>query len=501
MRVYLILFIFILIAPIAGGQQVSAEYSPSCDAKFVMFPDSLDPMTVRFQDQSTGQITYRQWSFGDGSTSMALNPVHTYIQPGTYFVCLTIATSDSVVCHDELCLPVTLPWVVNCEASFNFVLDSLNPKPRVYQFTSTSQGNPNRFRWDFGDGSPLAETAEVNHQFPGSGPFKVCLSVSKNDGVTTLCHDTTCHWVTPPPYYNLGGHLFAGLHPINNPVSSGDTGIAYLYRKTSEALIPIGVIPFTYLGYYAFPGLLSGEFIVKGALTPGSKNFDKYFPAWYPNALTWVQSTKVSLSDSHHFATDIAMAPVGQMMSGDAAIRGSVVIGEPAFSQEPVSDATVLLYDGQMIPLDFTTTGDDGAYSFPELPFGAYYLYVDSPGRFSRYTAVWLDQTTPMADPVVLGLFDHDVTGVHPAEAGSGPVRVGPNPAGEAIYLYFPAKISGRLLISIYDLVGNRVLFKSEEYVDEPSVVLSLENLENGLYLLGLGMPDHHQLFFKIRKQ
>lgn len=501
MRIYLILSIVLLIAPVAGGQQVSAEYSPSCDAKFVMFPDSLDPMTVRFQDQSIGQITYRQWSFGDGSTSVALHPVHTYTQPGTYFVCLTIATSDSVVCHDELCLPVTLPWVINCEASFTFVLDSLNPKPRVYQFTSTSQGSPDRFRWNFGDGSQVAETEVVTHQFPGAGPFKVCLLVSKNDGQTTLCHDTTCQWVTPPSYYNLGGHLFAGLHPINNPVSSGDTGIAYLYRKTSGALIPMGVIPFTYLGYYAFPGLLSGEFMVKGALTQGSKNFEKYFPAWYPNALTWVQSTQISLSDSHHFATDIAMAPVGMMMSGDAAIRGTVVIGEPAISQEPVPDATVLLYDSQMVPLQFTTTGVDGDYGFSGLPFGSFYLYVDSPGRFSRYTAVWLDQTTPMADPVVLGLFDHDVTGVQPLGVDAGPVRIAPNPVGETLNLNFPEPVSGRLQISLYDVVGNRVLFKDVDCVDEQLVVVPIGYLKAGLYLLGLKRQEHQQLFLKIIKQ
>jgi hypothetical protein len=501
MRVYLFLCMFFLSVPMVVGQQVSAESSPLCDAKFEMFPDSLDPMTVRFQDLSTGQITYRQWSFGDGTTSTVMNPVHTYTQPGSYFVCLTIATSDSVVCHDELCLPVTLPWLVNCEASFTFLLDSLNPKPRFYQFTSTSPGYPDRFRWNFGDGSPMAETPVVNHQFPGPGAFKVCLSVFKNDGLTTLCHDSVCQWVTPPRYFNLGGHLFAGQHPINNPVSSGDTGVAYLYRKTSGTLIPVDTIPFTYLGYYAFPELLSGEFLVKGALTPDSKNFQKFFPAWYPNALTWVESAQISLADSHHFATNISMSPIGLMMSGDAYIRGSVVTGEPAVSNEPVPDVTVLLYDSQMVPLQFTTTGDDGSYGFSGLPFGAFYLYADNPGRFSRYTAVWLDQAKPMADPVVLGLFNHDVTGVHPADDGSGRVRVSPNPAGEVLNLHFPSPMKGRLQISVYDIRGYRVFSEEMDLLDEQSVVLPLNNLKAGLYLLGLRMPDHQQLFLKMIKR
>jgi hypothetical protein len=106
-----------------------------------------------------------------------------------------------------------------------------------------------------------------------------------------------------------------------------------------------------------------------------------------------------------------------------------------------------------------------------------------------------------MADPVVLGLFDHDVTGVHPPAGGSGQVRVGPNPVGEALTLNFPAPLSGRLQVSVYDIVGNRVFLEGEDLMGKQSVVLPIKNLKTGLYLLGLKMPDHQQLYIKIMKQ
>jgi PKD repeat protein len=47
------------------------------------------PLTVRFNDTSSGDPTSWSWTFGDGSTSTEQNPVHIYHNPGTYDVTLT----------------------------------------------------------------------------------------------------------------------------------------------------------------------------------------------------------------------------------------------------------------------------------------------------------------------------------------------------------------------------------------------------------------------------
>ncbi|MDD3020850.1 MAG: PKD domain-containing protein [Alphaproteobacteria bacterium] len=46
------------------------------------------PLTVKFTDQSTNNPAMRYWVFGDGTTSTALNPTHTYAKAGTYTVAL-----------------------------------------------------------------------------------------------------------------------------------------------------------------------------------------------------------------------------------------------------------------------------------------------------------------------------------------------------------------------------------------------------------------------------
>ncbi|MCS6905716.1 MAG: PKD domain-containing protein, partial [Bacteroidia bacterium] len=58
-----------------------AEFTPSVYS-------GCSPLTVSFTNRSTGAISYR-WDFGDGNTSTATNPTHTFRTPGRYVVRLT----------------------------------------------------------------------------------------------------------------------------------------------------------------------------------------------------------------------------------------------------------------------------------------------------------------------------------------------------------------------------------------------------------------------------
>jgi len=62
------------------------------EADFIGSPPSgCAPLTVDFTDLSTGNITSRSWTFGDGGTSADKNPSHAYTIPGTYTVSLTVS--------------------------------------------------------------------------------------------------------------------------------------------------------------------------------------------------------------------------------------------------------------------------------------------------------------------------------------------------------------------------------------------------------------------------
>jgi PKD repeat protein len=48
------------------------------------------PLTVTFQDRSTGKITHWYWDFGDGFKSRRRRPVHEYLKAGQYSLSLTV---------------------------------------------------------------------------------------------------------------------------------------------------------------------------------------------------------------------------------------------------------------------------------------------------------------------------------------------------------------------------------------------------------------------------
>ena len=54
------------------------------------------PATVVFTDASVGEALTHSWKFGDGTNSETLNPIHTYQNPGTYTVELTVTTPDNL---------------------------------------------------------------------------------------------------------------------------------------------------------------------------------------------------------------------------------------------------------------------------------------------------------------------------------------------------------------------------------------------------------------------
>ena len=52
------------------------------------------PMTVDFEDTSTGKVQGWHWDFGDGGTSLSRDPEHVYREPGIYTVTLTVYVAN-----------------------------------------------------------------------------------------------------------------------------------------------------------------------------------------------------------------------------------------------------------------------------------------------------------------------------------------------------------------------------------------------------------------------
>ena len=85
------------------------------------------------------------------------NPVHTYLEPGTYTVTLTASNQQG--CTNTVTKTNYVVVTPGCTIKADFVAAPTSGNaPLKVQFTDTSTGNPTMWRWDFGDGAMPMET-------------------------------------------------------------------------------------------------------------------------------------------------------------------------------------------------------------------------------------------------------------------------------------------------------------------------------------------------------
>ena len=151
------------------------------------------PLTVAFTDASTNGPTSWSWDFGDpgsgaANTSTTRNPSHTYADPGTYDVTLTVAntlgTSDPLV-KTAFVTVTTPPPPVAPVAAFSGSPRS-GTAPRKVDFSDASSNGPTSWAWDFGDpGSGAANTSSAenpSHTYASPGTYDVTLTASNSAG-------------------------------------------------------------------------------------------------------------------------------------------------------------------------------------------------------------------------------------------------------------------------------------------------------------------------------
>jgi PKD repeat protein len=136
------------------------------------------PLAVRFEDRSIGGPTKWAWDFNDGAISNVQNPVHTFAEPGSYTVKLTINRNDVSASFTQI---VNVGGVPNTDFSASPLAVNVN---EPITFTDKTTNNPTSWKWDFGD---AAETTLQNptHAYQVKGIYTVSLATRNDNGRDT----------------------------------------------------------------------------------------------------------------------------------------------------------------------------------------------------------------------------------------------------------------------------------------------------------------------------
>ena len=167
------------------------------------------------------------WSFGDGTTSAAANPSHTYTAPGSYTVTLTI--TDNVGGSSTATTTATVVGVPVANAGGPYTGSVQTPLTVTGAASSDPSGETLTYAWTFGDGT-TATGVSPSHTYATAGSYAITLTVTDTSGLSATAKSTATIDVLPTanaggPYSGLAGKPIA----MNGSASTWPSGPARTY--------------------------------------------------------------------------------------------------------------------------------------------------------------------------------------------------------------------------------------------------------------------------------
>jgi PKD repeat protein len=192
-QTYLIMIAAMGGTPYPGGSyggllNFTLDVAPPPVAQFDIWSDPWWGLRVyNFYNNSydpAGQGMSAFWDFGDGNTSMDWYSSHQYLADGTYWVTLTVTTSDGRSATTQRQLDILTPPPVadfypspGDPSTFDTVnFNNWSQDPACYYCGMSAY-------WDFGDGTTSTDWSPY-HRYAAEGDYTVSLTVTTQDGRT-----------------------------------------------------------------------------------------------------------------------------------------------------------------------------------------------------------------------------------------------------------------------------------------------------------------------------
>ncbi|MCX6209261.1 MAG: PKD domain-containing protein, partial [Bacteroidetes bacterium] len=183
---------------------------PTSSFNLSNYNSCLNNRTISPVNTSTNASSYF-WDFGDGILTNETNPVHTYVNAGTYVV--TLISLNGNGCTDTLKKTVS---IVNKPVSLFAIGGNATQclNNNIFTFVNYST-NAATYSWDFGDGA-TATNANTSHTYSSAGTYTITLTVTSTSGCTTTSSQTiivnnkpNASFVVNAATQCLGGNVFS----------------------------------------------------------------------------------------------------------------------------------------------------------------------------------------------------------------------------------------------------------------------------------------------------
>lgn len=481
----LILFLIVGTMPLLSqAHKPNALLSDSCQSWFTYSASSL---TLSFTASSVStRIISWDYQFGDGNSSNLQNPVHTYTASGNYEV--SLFTTDSSGCTYLYSEIINVQYYEELHANFSYIVDPGNPL--LFHFTDNSSGNIITWNWDFGDGT-TSGLQNPSHQYQTEGQYNVCLTVYSC--YDPQCGDSICKTVNAQAgqYHSLGGQVFSGLFPAW-PCK------IWLYRKNNNSILLMDSTMTSNIGAWYFYGMPAGRYFLKAEPIQESSNYIKYLPTYSGNKFRWNNAQEIALYDNvFNIQTELVANP--ELQKGYANIYGGIYFGsQNQINANPAASVPILLLDDNYQLKKFVYSDSSGAFSFTNIPYGAYKILPEYTGKNAIAYEVNLVSSSPNANNIVFTIREMSITyGLGESVAGKNTLATSlfPNPSNGIITINIDKSQNSDLKVEIYSSDSRKI----KEMIipsKKQSQTIQLDNYTPGLYYVVIRNKNgQHQTF------
>lgn len=164
-------------AEISVATVLDTTFCYECPTVSANFDWNNQNYNVDFGYLGVGAADSIYWDLGDGNSSVDSAFTHTYTSAGSYQVCLYAYNFCGV---DTFCRQVA----VVCDAPIADFSAAVQGDTVVFE--DLSAGSVTDYYWDLGDGS-FSTAADFSHIYADTGVYQVCLYVTNECGLDTLC--------------------------------------------------------------------------------------------------------------------------------------------------------------------------------------------------------------------------------------------------------------------------------------------------------------------------
>jgi PKD repeat protein len=459
-----------------------------CQAYFTYRMDSVykhksDGIPVYFTDMSQGDPIEWTWDFGDGKGSNEQNPIHDYLDPGTYTVCLTIHSTNA--CMDTYCTTVQVTNTP-CSSYFEHSVLYLAASFQGFIYNNNVPSTDGIFSWEFGDGG-TSQGQTVTHTYVSPGSYDVTMTAVDSSG----CSSTFTELITV--YDSLNTHqIYGQVFADNFPITSGLVMI-FSVDSTVNYSPYYNIATLDSMGIYFFTMVPDGDYYILAIpILPSG-----YLPTYYGDVINWENASIVHPGLSFN-PYDIHLLSSYTNPSGNGTINGQINMGQIKSSM--VDKVTMLLMNNDLQPINFYKVNTAGDFTFPTLSYGTYYLKAEIPGVISDLVKVEISQANPVAS-VTMTFSGNRILGIDEPAANLTAGTLYPNPVTDVVYLSLKSTKAMQIQINVYSMAGQVVVHAEKELSTGGTIIpISVSNLTGGIYTLRIHSDTGINIIRKLVK-